>query len=187
MCQHRVLYIVVISVLVACAAMTALWPLIMDELQLQFHSHLNSSHQAQENFRLVNEVRKMRKEMEGTREKMKRCQQCEIDVDLHAKENARLVNEVDKLRTEIEEMRERMKQCLNDVDTEHSVANRSYWYGVNVTMLYSIGLIVATIFSFCCLYFCYLYFCYLYFCYRGMDGGPRGSGRYQPRFALRNS
>ena len=173
MCQHRVLYIVVISVLVACAAMTALWPLIMDELQLQFHSHLNSSHQAQENVRLVNEVRKMRKDMEGTREKMKRCQQCENDVDLHAKENARLVNEMDKLRTEIEEMRERMKQCLNDVDTEHSVANRSYWYGFNTTMLYIwviIGVIAVIIIL-------------LFLCCRGMDGGRRGG----PRFALRNN
>ena len=60
-------------VLFAGIAFAVLWPSIEQELQLLYHCHLNTSHLAQENARLVNEVNKKRLEIEKMREEMRQC------------------------------------------------------------------------------------------------------------------
>ena len=61
------------AIAIAVRVLLNLRPYIEHELYLQYHCHLNTSHLAQENVRLVNEVKKKRQEIEEMREEMRQC------------------------------------------------------------------------------------------------------------------
>ena len=86
------------------------------------------------------------------REELQLLLQCHLNESHLAQENVRLTREIEVLRNQVAELRDKNTQCLDDNDTEHSRANRSYWQGVTFTMAI-VGLVAITIFC-CCVYIC---------------------------------
>ena len=62
--------------------------------------------------------------------------QCHLNQSHLAQENVHLMAEVKRARQETEDMRERVQLCQSDADSEHSRANRSYWSGVEIAVVF---------------------------------------------------
>ena len=75
--------------------------------------------------------------------------QCHLNDTSLAQENTRLALKIEELRNEVDAVGEEKKQCLNDNDMEHSAANRSFWEGVTVCVLFEVAIVAVL---FCCCY-----------------------------------